>query len=479
MRRFVEGADRSQTTLFPESLDDWVDEDNPVRVIDAFVDALDLSDRGFGGVVPEATGRPSYHPSILLKLYIYGYLNRVQSSRRLEREAGRNVELMWLTGRLAPDHKTIADFRKDNGRALRQVCSQFVALCRELGLLNTTSVAIDGSKFKAVNNRDKNFTRAKMDRRRAQIEESVARYLQQLDTADRHEPSEALAAKTTRLKEKIARLGEEMQRLAAIERQMLAAPDQQISLTDPDARSMATSGRGSGVVGYNVQAAVEAEHHLIVAHEVTNVGSDRAQLAHMGKEAKAALGVDQLAAVADRGYWDSQEILACDQAGITVTLPKPMTSGAKADGRFGKQDFVYLPEEDAYRCPAGEKLKYYYSNVEHGLTLRRYWTTACHNCPLKSRCTPAKERRITRWEHEEVLEAVQRRLDENPGAMRQRREVVEHPFGTIKMRMGATHFLMKTLPKVASEMALHVLAYNLTRVLNILGVQPLMAALRA
>jgi hypothetical protein len=324
-----------------------------------------------------------------------------------------------------------------------------------------------------------NFTRAKVERRRAQIEESVGRYLQQLDTADRHEPSEALAARTTRLKDKIARLEQEMQRLAAIESQMLASPDQQISLTDPDARSMATSGRGSGVVGYNVQVAVETEHHLIVAHEVINDGCDRAQLSAMGKQAKAILEVEELEAVADRGYWDSEEILACDRTGITVTLPKPMTSSAKSDGRFGKQDFVYLPEEDAYRCPAGEKLKYYYSNVERGLTLRRYWTMACQGCPLKSRCTTAPQRRITRWEHEEVLEAVQRRLDLNPQAMRQRREVVEHPFGTIKLRMGATHFLMKTLPKVASEMALHVLAYNLTRVLNILGIQPLMAALRA
>jgi transposase len=331
MRRFVEGVDRSQTSLFPESLDDWISEDNPVRVIDAFVDALDLRALGFEGVMPGATGRPSYHPAVLLKLYIYGYLNRVQSSRRLEREAGRNLELMWLTGRLIPDHKTIADFRKDNGAALRQVCTQFVTLCRTMGLLRAASVAIDGSKFKAVNNRDKNLTRAKVERRRAQIEEGVARYLEQLDTADRHEPSEALAAKTTRLKEKIARLEQEMQRLEVLEREMLASPDQQISLTDPDARSMATSGRGSGVVGYNVQVAVETEHHLIVAHEVTNVGSDRAQLSAMGREAKAVLDVERLEAVADRGYWDSEEILACEQAGITVTLPKPMTSGAKAD----------------------------------------------------------------------------------------------------------------------------------------------------
>src|SRR5215475_1175611 len=478
MKRFVAGADRAQSRLLPESLDDWVDEGNPVRVIDVFVDALDLAEMSFEGVEPAATGRPSYHPSVLLKLYIYGYLNRVQSSRRLEREAGRNVEVMWLLGRLAPDHKTIADFRKDNGLALRKVCARFIELCREMGLLATASVAIDGSKFKAVNNRDKNFTRAKVERRRAQLEESVARYLSQLDTADRQEPTEALAAKVTRLKEKLANLTEEMAKLAAYEKRMLASPDQQISLTDPDSRSMATNGRGSGVVGYNVQVAVETEHHLIVTHEVTNSGSDRAQLANVAKQAKAVLETETLEAVADRGYFNSPEILACHDAGITVTLPKPLTSGAKSDGRFGKQDFVYLADEDVYRCPAGERLPYRYTTEEDGKVLRRYWTTACQNCSLKSQCTTGPERRITRWEHEHLLEAAQQRLDANPKAMRQRRETVEHPFGTIKARMGATHFLTKTLPKVAAEMALSVLAYNLTRVMNIVGIKPLMAAIQ-
>jgi transposase len=479
MKRFVEGTDRGQTTLFPECLEDWICEDNPVRVIDVFVGGLDLAELRFDGVDPEATGRPSYHPSVLLKLYIYGYLYRVQSSRRLERETSRNVEVMWLTGRLVPDHKTIADFRKDNGPAIRKVCAQFVALCRKLGLLTKPSVAIDGSKFKAVNNRDKNFTRAKMERRLAQIEESVARYLSQLDTADRQEPSEALAVKTAHLKDKLAKLADELERLQAIERAMLASPDQQISLTDPDSRSMATSGRGSGVVGYNVQVAVDTEHHLIVTHEVTNTGSDRSQLANIATQAKAVLGADHLDAVADRGYFNSPEILACEQANITVTLPKPMTSGAKSQGRFGKQDFVYLSSEDVYRCPAGEKLTYRFTREEAGKTVRRYWTTACSRCPLKSQCTPGPERRITRWEHEHVLEVVQQRLDANPHAMRVRRETVEHPFGTLKMRMGATHFLMKRLPKVATEMALHVLAYNLTRVMNIIGVKPLLAAIQA
>ena len=479
MKRFIEGVDRGQSTLFPDRLDDWIGEDNPVRVIDVFVDELDLAQLGFGRVDPKSTGRPAYHPSVLLKLYIYGYLNRVQSSRRLEREAGRNVEVMWLTGRLAPDHKTIADFRKDNGRAIRNVCAQFVALCRTLGLLAEASVAIDGSKFKAVNNRDRNFTRAKMKRRLEQIEESVERYLHQLDSADRQEPSLARTTKTVRLKDKIATLKQEMQRLEKLEVQMLAAPDRQISLTDPDARSMATSGRGSGMVGYNVQAAVDIKHHLIAAHEVTNEITDRSQLSPMAKQTKAALAADKLDVVADRGYFNSAEILACDAAGITVTLPKPLTSGIKAKGRFGKQDFVYVAADDVYLCPAGERLVYHYTNEEKGLTLHRYWTNACRNCAIKDQCTTGKERRITRWQHEHVLEAVQRRFDEHPERMRQRRETVEHPFGTIKSWMGSTHFQMKTLKRVGTEMALHVLAYNLKRVMNILGIGPLIAAMNA
>ena len=432
MKRFVEGAARGQRTLFPECLDEWICDDNAVRVIDVFVNELDLADLGFSRVDPKATGRPSYHPSVLLKLYVYGYLNRVQSSRRLEREAGRNVEVMWLTGRLVPDHKTIADFRKDNGRAIRQVCARFVALCRTLGLLAEARVAIDGSKFKAVNNRDRNFTHAKMKRRMDQIEESVARFLHQLDSADRQEPSPALTMRTTRLNEKIAKLKQEMQRLEALDIRRLETPAQQISLTDPDLRSMTTSGRGSGVVGYNVQTAVDTKHHLIITHDVTNVGTDRSQLARIAKKTKATLEVDELDVVADRGYFNSEEILECDEADITVTLPKPQTSGSKAKGRFVKADFRYVADKDVYICPAGERLKYYYTNEEKGLTLRRYWTNACRRCAIKHRCTTGVQRRITRWENEHILEAVQQRLDENPQAMRTRRETVEHPFGTIK-----------------------------------------------
>ncbi len=479
MNRFIEGVDRSQVSLFPDRLEDWIDEDNPVQVIDAFVDALDLNGLAFQRASSAATGRPGYHPAVLLKLYIYGYLNRIQSSRRLEREAGRNVELMWLVGRLVPDHKTIADFRKDNGSAIRKVCAQFVALCRQIGLLSVASVAIDGSKFKAVNNRDRNFTKAKMARRLAQIEESVSRYLHQLDSADRQEPTAAITSRVSRLNEKIDKLREEMERLKALEVQMLDAADEQISLTDPDARSMATSGRGSGVVGYNVQTAVETNHHLIVAHDVVQTGSDRAQLAPMAEKAKAALGVDELDVVADRGYFSAEQILECAEADVTPTLPKPQTSSNRKKGMFVKPDFRYMADGDVYICPAGETLTWRFVTKEGGLVVSRYWTNACGACALKPQCTTGSERRISRWEHEHLVEEVQRRLDENPQAMRQRRETVEHPFGTIKMRMGATHFLMKRLKNVRTEIAFAVLAYNLTRVMNIIGIKPLMAAIRA
>ena len=355
MKRFVQGESRSQCTLLPECLDDYITENNPVRVVDVFVDELDLGKLGFEGVAPAATGRPAYHPAILLKLYIYGYLNRIQSSRRLEKESQRNVELMWLTGRLMPDFKTIANFRKDNGKSIRNVCRQFVLICRELNLFAEAMVAIDGSKFKAVNNRDRNFTVAKIERRRQQIEESIARYLSALDTADRAEP-EIAKAKTARLNDKIALLKAQMEQLRDIEAKLQATPDKQISLTDPDARSMATSGRGSGMVGYNVQTAVDTKHHLIVAHEVTIVGNDRSQLSNMATQALNAIGTERLTAVADRGYFRGEEIRACDQASITTYLPKPMTSGAKANGRFDRADFIYDAQKDEYHCPADQAL---------------------------------------------------------------------------------------------------------------------------
>jgi transposase len=479
MRRFIEGEDRRQRALLPEYLEDYVSEENPVRVIDVFVDELDLAGLGFERVRAAATGRPGYHPGSMLKLYLYGYLNQVQSSRRLEREARRNTELMWLLGKLAPDFKTIADFRRDNGEALRAACAAFVAICRQLGLLTGGVVAVDGSRFKAVNTRDKNYTPAAVRRRIEQAEASIERYLQALDTADRQEGEEA-ELRGDRLKERLASLRRQVRELKVMEAEVAQAPDRQISLTDPDARAMATNGKGTGLVGYNVQAVVDAEHHLVVAHEVTNQGYDRNQLANMALQAKAATGAEDLTVLADRGYFSGAEILACEQAGVTPYVPRPLPSGAKADGRFGKQDFVYSPEQDAYRCPAGEQLSWRMTTVENGLTLHRYWNlSSCRACALKPECTPAKERRISRWEHEAVIEAMQRRLDRAPRAMRIRRQTVEHVFGTIKAWMGATHFKTRRLKNVAAEMSLQVLAYNLRRVISLLGVRPLIAAMQA
>ncbi len=478
MKRFVQGQSRTQTTLLPECLDDFVGEDNPVQVIEVFVDQLDLGKLGFEGIDPAATGRPAYHPSVLLKIYIYGYLNRIQSSRRLERETQRNVELMWLTGRLTPDFKTIADFRRDNGKAIRNACRQFIVLCRKLDLFSQSIVAIDGAKFKAVNNRDRNFTSGKVRARMAQIEQSIDRYLAAMDTADRTQ-SEGAEARTTRLRDKIEKLKQQMQGLKEMEQRLRDAPDGQISLTDPDARSMATSGRGTGIVGYNVQTAVDDRHHLIVTHEVSNVGHDRAALAEMAEQARSATGIEDLNVVADRGYFSGEQLLACEQAGITAYVPKPLTSGSKAEGRFGKQDFVYIAATDQYRCPAGQRLIRHYTTIENGMTLHCYWCSVCATCPMKAQCTTGPERRVKRWEHEAVLEAMQQRLDREPEKMRVRRQTVEHPFGTIKYWMGSTHFLTKTLERVRTEMSLHVLAYNLKRLTSLLGFGATIAAMKA
>src|ERR1700684_3195946 len=351
MRGFVQGADRQQTTLLPECLDDWVDEGNSIRAVDVFVDALELRDLGFDGVDPAATGRPAYHPSPMLKLYIYGYLNRVQSSRRLEREAGRNLEVMWLTGRLAPDFKTIADFRRDNGPAIRNVCRRFVELCRGLKLLSSDIVAIDGSKFKASNSRDRYYTMGKIDKRQQQIEESVQRYLDAIETADRTSPT-GFDVKTVRLYEKIARLRQQMRELEQIRKHLKEQPDKQLSLTDPDSRSMTSGGKRTGTVGYNVQAAVDTKHHLIVEHEVTNVRSDQGQLSRMASLAKNAMGKPNLKVLADRGYFSGPDIRACELAGIKAYVPKPLTSALRKKGLFTKRYFIYVARNDEYRCPA-------------------------------------------------------------------------------------------------------------------------------
>ena len=476
MKRFVQGEARTQMSLLPECLDDYVSEDNPVRVVEAFIDGIDLGRLGFTGVVPQATGRPAYHPSIMLKITVYGYLNRIHSSRRLERECQRNVELMWLTGRLAPDFKTIANFRKDNGRGVRQVCKEFVVLCRKLNLISQSTVVIDGSKFKGVNNRDRNYTPGKLKRRREELERSIERYFYRLDKMDQKSP-EVVEVQASMLKEKIASLKEALVELNALEPELDKAEDKQISLTDPEARSLRT--RGTGIVGYNVQSAVEPDNHLIVAHEVTNQFNDHRQLSPMAIAAKEAMGVEELDAVADRGYFKGEEVLACDEAGITVYVPRPRTSNNKAKGLYDKEDFHYIAEDDEVQCPAGERLRRRTNTHDRGKPAARYWTLNCGKCALKPQCTTGKERRVTRWEREDVLDAMDKRLARRPDMMRLRRDTVEHPFGTLKRWMGAEHFLTKGLHNVGTEMSLQVLAYNLKRVMNILGVEGLLRALYA
>jgi transposase len=450
----------------------------PFGVVDVFIDELDLVALGFEGASPAATGRPSYHPSVLLKLYLYGYLNRIQSSRRLERECQRNVELMWLTGRLAPDFKTIADFRRDNGRGIRNVCRRFVMLCRELKLFTEAVVAIDGSKFKAVNNRERNYTPGKIERRERELEQSIQRYLAALETADRTQPTE-MQAKTERLQGKIQKMRQRMQDLQVVKAQLETLPDHQLSQTDPDARAMTTySAKGTAMVGYNVQTAVDAKNHLIVAHEVTNNGSDRAQLRAIAVAARDAMGKRRLKAIADRGYYSGLELKACEDAGVAALVPRPMTSNAKAEGRFDKTDFIYIARTDEYQCPAGQRAIHRFSTEERGLPIRIYWSSACPDCPMKAQCTTSDYRRIRRWEHEEVMDKVQQRLDRMPDAMTVRKSTIEHVFGTLKHWMGWTHFLTRGIRNVATEMSLSVLAYNFKRVLSILGFERTKKAMR-
>jgi len=476
MKRFVQGESRSQMSLVPECLDDFVSEDNPVQVVELFVDSLPLEKHGFTGVVPQSTGRPSYHPSVMLKIYLYGYLNRIHSSRRLERECQRNIELMWLTGRLAPDFKTIANFRKDNGVGIRHVCKAFVRFCRDAQLISQTTVVIDGSKFKGVNNRDRNYTPGKLKRRRQELERSIDRYLYRLDKMDQ-KADEVVEIQAPVLKEKIASLKEALAQLDPIEVELNEIENNNVSLTDPETRSLRT--RGTGIVGYNVQTAVEPDNHLIVAHAVTNDFNDHQQLSPMAIAAKQAMGVNELDAVADRGYFKGEEVLACDKAGIETYVPRPATSNNKAKGLYDKLDFKYITKDDEYQCPAGERLARRANTHDKGKPTARYWTLNCASCVLKAKCTTGKERRVSRWEHEAVLDAMRDRLDRRPEMMRLRRDTVEHPFGTLKRWMGAEHFLTKGLHNTGTEMSLQVLCYNMKRVINLWGVERLMEALRA
>lgn len=474
----LQGTARDLVLEFPPTLDGYITADNPVRFIDAFVDQLDLQALGFKRAVANPLGRPAYAPSDLLKLYLYGYLNRIRSSRLLEREAQRNVEVIWLLKKLTPDFKTIADFRKDHTALFKTVFREFTLLCKELELFGGELIAIDGSKFKAVNNKDRNFTPAKLQRLLAEIQSKISRYLQELESADQSEaPSSTTSTlNTDSLPEKIARLQQRRGRYQALLHTLQESGETQISLTDPDSRSMPKNPKVP--VGYNVQVAVDSKHKLLVEQEVTNAVTDQDQLSPIALAAKASLGVESLEAVADRGYYHGAQVKVCDLAGITCYIEKPLTSANTKQGLFGKEKFTYNSEQDCYVCPAGQKLPFHFETVESNRQIRYYWTTACRTCPLKAQCTREPERRrISRWVDEHLLEAMQERVKAHPEKLQERKKLVEHPFGTLKHWWGHSHFLMRGLKKVRGEFSLSALAYNLRRVLNLVGVKKLLQTL--
>jgi len=474
---YIRGVTRNQVILFPEAVEDYIIEDNPVRFIDAFVSSLNLNELGFARATLAETGRPAYAPGDLLRLYLYGYLNWVRSSRMLERETKVNLEVMWLLGKLSPDFKTIADFRRDNLKAIKQVCREFTLLCRKLKLFGGELVAVDGSKFKAVNNRRRNFNQARLTKAIKAIEEKIDGYLDDLDQADADEPGpDEPGPSATELREKIETLQQRKTKYQALHQGFKESGAKQVSLTDKDARSMVMH-HGSTEVGYNVQTVVDEKHQLIVEHEVTNDPTDHAHLAEMALRAKETLEVEKLEVVADMGYYDGAEVKQCAEAGVTTYIPKPITSVNKKRGLFTKQDFSYEEEQDCYRCPAGEALTYRYESFEQGRQIRYYTTSKCRDCSLKAKCTTnARGRRITRWVDEKFLEEMARRVRARPELMRRRQQLSEPPFGTIKRAMGHSYFLMRGLNQVGAEMSLTVLSYNLKRVINIIGVKKMIEA---
>ncbi len=472
---YIAGTDRAQAVLLPDVLDDYVGRDNPVRFLDAFVAPLDLGALGFQRAVPAETGRPGYDPGDLLRLYLYGYLHRVRSSRRLEQEARRNVELMWLLRRLTPDFKTIADFRRDHPVALKGVCREFILLCRRLALFGGELLAIDGSKFRAVNARDRSYTPTRLATLQRDIDRTIARYLRELERQDQAEEGTA-GSSAEALQEKIAALQQRRARYETLQQELAASGETTRSLTDPDSRPMMSGGRIE--VCYNVQTAVDAKHKLIVAEDVTNAAGDRDQLSPMARAAQDILHAPGPIVVADQGYYHGAEVKTCRAAGITPLIPRPLTSANAARGLFTKDDFIYDPVRDAYRCPAGEMLAYRTTTVELGRTIKNYRTSACGCCALKPRCTRNKEgRKITRWVDEQLLDDMEERLRRTPELFRHRKALCEHPFGTMKRSMDQGYFLLKGLRKVRGEFSLTVLAYNLKRVLNLVSVPRLLEAL--
>jgi transposase len=475
MAHHILGQSRTQTTLLPEVLDDFVNEDNPVRVVDVFVDGLDLQTLGFERVIATGKGRPGYHPAVMLKLYIYGYLNRIQSSRRLEKESHRNVELMWLLTRLMPDFKTIADFRKDNGKGIKAVCRQFVQMCRQMNMFADSLFAIDGSKFKAVNSKDNNYLPSNVKYRINKIEKSIEEYLSNMDTQDKTEKSDNKASPS-----KLEWFQKRLAELRVIEEEVNAHPDKQVSKNDPDARLLLTRHLDRQVC-YNVQTAVDTKHHLIVSHDIDKA-ADRGQLTSVAKQVQQAMNKKDITVLADKGYFSRLDIKASHDLGITANVPQTDTSGSARKGIFNKSLFRYDKDKDVYICPAEETLQNRFRATEKGVEQDIYFNNiACSHCEIRAKCTQSKKdpRRMRRWIHEPIIDAMQKRLDDNRDIPVLRKQTVEHPFGTIKMWMGAQHFLMTRKHNVLTEMSIHVLAYNLKRMMSIMGVTGLISAMTA
>jgi transposase len=469
---FIQGSAREQILLLPESIDDFILPENPVRFIEAFVDSLTLTKLGFKSL-PD-TGRPPYNPADLLKLYLYGYVNSIRSSRRLEGECRRNLEVLWLLRKLSPDFKTIADFRKDNGEAIRSVCRRFTLVCREQDLFGGDLVAIDGTKIKAVNANWKNLSHRRIRKYLADIDEKISQYFKDLEFYDNQEASTHKTVTVKELKEKIKNLHKDRQYFERKREELDKTPDGQISLTDPDARSMLSNGVTD--VSYNCQTAVDEKHHLIIDHEVVNHPTDQNELYPLATRAKETLQVDSLEVVVDMGYYHGDHIKKCEDDHITVYAEKPETSANQKRGLFHKDLFIYDNNKDSYTCPAGQVLHFRSMLDEGGRLTRYYVTAACRRCPLKAKCTRGEQRRVSRWVHEDVLDRMRQRVRKNPEMMKKRRCIVEHPFGTIKRWMNQGFFLMKGLPKVKTEFSLSVFSYNLKRAIKVLGTEKLIAA---
>jgi len=473
----ITGHDRSQLLLLPESLNDYVGPENPVRFIEVFVDGLDLAAAGFARVESKDTGRPSYLSADLLKLYIYGYLNRIRSSRRLEAETHRNVEVIWLLRHLKPDFKTIADFRRDNRKAFRPVFRQFVLLCKQLDLFGRELLAVDGTRIKAVNNKDRNFTRASLAEFIKLADQKLDDYLERLDQSDPAEQATG-GSRVENLREKIAAVRERRDRCQEMLAELERTGEDQIWLTDPDSRAMAAYTHVA--VGYNVQVAVDAKHKLIVEQQVTNQVVDMGLLTETAEPAKQILGVDTIDVVADKGYFKIEDIEACEKAGMIPYVPRPQRGPSVREGRFRKDEFEYDAETDSMICPAGQRLQPYTSSAMRGLRKINYANrVACRDCPLRSRCTGNQFRQVSRLENEAVLDRMAARVRQRPGILSQRREMVEHPFGSIKQWMYQGAFLMRGLEKVRAEFSLTALAYNIRRVLNLVPYDELMTAVTA